>query len=81
MFHWQYILFHGVAVGIVRFPAEAILNKFGYRMDSLPGVALGLTIAIILLLLYYGIAIIIELLIVLFFRCRKCDHRRLNADW
>ena len=79
MFHWKYVVFHGVAVGLVRFPAQYILNRIGYSMDSFVGAVIGLTIALLLLFVHYGLFMTLELLIVFCLRCKSCRKRSLTT--
>ena len=80
-FHWKFAIFHGIAISIIRFPAAAICEKLGFTTDSFGEVAFNLTIAVFLLFLFYGAAMIIESIFVRFYQCRKCGARRLKPDW
>jgi hypothetical protein len=77
-FHLRYAVFHGVALGICGTATKILSQHLGYTVDGWRGGLRSLAICAAFLLVFYAVAITLEVCIVAFRSCRACGKRGLR---
>jgi hypothetical protein len=77
---FQVAVFHGIGLGLCGVTTRFIFNRLGYPIEGwLTGLA-SLAVCAVLLMLFYGVALIGEVLPVMRRPCSKCGRRGLQLE-
>jgi hypothetical protein len=81
MFHWQYAVFHGVALEVCGGATKLLFARFGYTTNGWVNGLAGLGVCAVLLSVWYVVALVAEAIWVCRRRCRTCGQRGLYPAW
>jgi hypothetical protein len=71
-FHIRYVIFHGIALGICGISTKLLFARLGYTTDGWRNGLASLGVCAVLMLGFYGVAIIAEAFVMTVRPCRKC---------
>jgi hypothetical protein len=77
-FHIRYAIFHGIAIGVCGVGTKLLLARLGYSTDGWWNGLASLGVCAVLLLAFYGVAIVAEALWVATRCCRECGRRGMH---
>jgi hypothetical protein len=70
--HMRYAIFHGIALGVCGICTKILFARLGYTTDSWRNGLASLGVCAVLMVAFYGVAIVTEAFIMAVRRCRKC---------
>src|SRR5882762_7752888 len=80
MFHPRYAIFHGIALGVSSCVVHTFFDRMSYKTEGFRGGMAVLGACLVVMLVIYGLAVMLELFIVAARGCRGCrSHKMIIA--
>ena len=76
-FHVRYALFQGVAIGVSSIVMKSVFERIGYDAHGIRGGLASLGVCLVIMLLIYGVAVLVEACIIAARGCTGCQSHKI----